>query len=117
MAEKKYIERNEAVKTCEDYFKDVCVYDVDNDEVINDFERILDSVPVVDVTPIRHGHWILAKRTKIIPTDKIGLKENFITCKNGTLVDENNINKKVMIIKKTNNNNKAQMLGMWVLRI
>jgi predicted Zn-ribbon and HTH transcriptional regulator len=56
--------------------------------------------PTADVTPIRHGHWILTKRTKLVPTDKIGLKENFVTCKNGTLVDENNINKKAMIMKK-----------------
>lgn len=48
----------------------------------------------------KRGHWILTKRTKLVPTDKIGLKENFTICKNGTLVDENNINKKAMILKK-----------------
>ena len=40
MAEKEYIELNEAVKACEDYFKDVCVYDVASYEAVNDFERI-----------------------------------------------------------------------------
>ena len=58
MAEKEYIELNEAVKACEDYFKDVCVYDVASYEAVNDFERILDSIPVVDVAPVKHGHWI-----------------------------------------------------------
>lgn len=68
MAKKKYIELNEAVKACEDYFKDVCVYDVDSYEAVNDFERILDSIPAADVTPVKHGHWIYKKRTKLIST-------------------------------------------------
>lgn len=57
MAEKEYIELNEAVKACEDYFKDVCVYDVASYEAVDDFERILNSIPVVDVAPVKHGHW------------------------------------------------------------
>lgn len=61
MAEKEYIELNEAVKACEDYFKDVCVYDVASYEAVDDFERILDSIPVVDVAPVKHGHWISTK--------------------------------------------------------
>lgn len=52
MAEKKYIELNEAVKACEDYFKDVCVYDVDSYEAVNDFERILDSIPAADAVEV-----------------------------------------------------------------
>lgn len=58
MAEKEYIELNEAVKACEDYFKDVCVYDIASYEAVDDFERILNSIPVVDVVPVKHGHWI-----------------------------------------------------------
>lgn len=53
-----------------------------------------------DWKSVRHGHWILTKRTKLIPTDKIGIKESFITCRNNTVVNENNINKKAFIIKK-----------------
>lgn len=55
---------------------------------------------VKDWEPVRHGHWILTKRTKLIPTDKIGIKESFMTCRNDTVVDESNINKKAMILKK-----------------
>lgn len=67
---------------------------------LHELVDIVAEIPSEDVAPVRHGHWILTKRTKIIPTDKIGLKESFTTCKNGTLVDENNINKKAMIMKK-----------------
>lgn len=102
MPEKEYIERE-------------VVYDVLNnisgcdtteewskgwDEAIDTALVMVKDIPTADVEHIRHGHWILTKRTKLVPTDKIGLKENFTICKNGTLVDENNINKKAMILKK-----------------
>lgn len=65
--------------------------------LIND---LIMKQPAADVAPVKHGHWILTKHTKLIPTDKIGIKESFITSRNGTLVDESNINKKAMILKK-----------------
>ena len=57
MAEKEYIEREAAYKACEAYFSGVCVYDVSESEVINDFEKVIDAVPTADVVPIHHGHW------------------------------------------------------------
>ena len=57
MIEKEYIEREEAYKACEKYFNGVCGYDVSESEVINDFEKIIDSVPTADVAPVRHGRW------------------------------------------------------------
>ena len=58
MPEKEYIERECAYKACEKYFNGVCGYDVSESEVINDFEKIIDSVPAADVAPVRHGYWI-----------------------------------------------------------
>ena len=58
MAEKEYIEREAAYKACEAYFSGVCVYDVSESEVINDFEKVIDAVPTADVAPVRHGRWI-----------------------------------------------------------
>ena len=52
MPEKEYIEREEAYKACEKYFNGVCGYDVSESEVINDFEKIIDSVPAADVAPV-----------------------------------------------------------------
>ncbi len=63
-------------------------------------EILMEDCKVADVEPVCHGHWILTKRTRLIPTAKIGLKESFTTCRNGTLVDGSNINKKAMILKK-----------------
>ena len=109
MAEKEYISIDVAydIGTLEDWYinsisqNDTPVWTEEHlAELLNDFYVIPKDTPTVDVTPIRHGHWILTKRTKLVPTDKIGLKENFVTCRNGTLVNENNINKKAMIMKK-----------------
>ena len=58
MAEKAYIEREAAYKACEAYLSGVCVYDVSESEVINDFEKVIDAVPTADVAPVKHGHWI-----------------------------------------------------------
>ena len=57
MVEKEYIEREAAYKACEAYFSGVCVYDVSESEVINDFEKVIDAVPNADVAPVRHGRW------------------------------------------------------------
>ena len=61
MAEKDYIEREAAYKACEAYFSGVCVYDVSESEVINDFEEVIDAVPTADVAPVRHGRWKKSK--------------------------------------------------------
>ena len=54
MAEKEYIERKAAYKACEAYFSGVCVYDVSESEVINDFEKVIDALPTADVVPVVH---------------------------------------------------------------
>ena len=66
MAEKEYIEREAAYKACEAYFSGVCVYDVSESEVINDFEKVIDAVPTADVAPVRHGHWVKEKPDVLI---------------------------------------------------
>ena len=70
MAEKEYIEREAAYKACEAYFSGVCVYDVSESEVINDFEEVIDAVPTADVVPIRHGRW--ERNKSIVQCDVCG---------------------------------------------
>lgn len=89
MAEKEYIERNAIIKKLRE-----------DEECDCELIVLLYDYPAADVAPVKHGHWILTKRTKLVPADKIGLKESFTTCRNGTFVDENSINKKAMIMEK-----------------
>ena len=85
MAEKEYIEREAAYKACEAYFSGVCVYDVSESEVINDFEKVIDAVPTADVVPIRHGHWVKEKSDVLIHW-------HCSVCKNCYYLDEPNAN-------------------------
>lgn len=110
MAEKVYVSLDAAydIGTLEDWYissvsqDDAPVWTEEHlEELLNDFYVIPKDTPTVDVAPVKHGHWILTKRTKLVPTDKVGIKESFASSPiNGTFVDENNINKKAMIMKK-----------------
>ena len=85
MAEKEYIEREAAYKACEAYFSGVCVYDVSESEVINDFEKVIDAVPTADVAPVRHGHWVKEKPDVLIHW-------HCSVCKNCYYLEEPNAN-------------------------
>lgn len=103
MTKKEYIEREALIDFCKKIIherQNETTAPVSWSHAYADFIDDINNQPAADVAPVRHGHWILTKRTKIIPTDKIGIKESFTTCRNGTFVDENNINKKAMIMKK-----------------
>ena len=110
MAEKGYVSLDAAydIGTLEDWYissvsqDDAPVWTEEHlEELLNDFYVIPKDTPTVDVAPEKHGHWILTKRTKLVPTDKVGIKESFASSPiNGTFVDENNINQKAMIMKK-----------------
>lgn len=59
-----------------------------------------EPAPVTDVQEVKHGYWKFHERTKLVPTNKLGIKEE---CTNGhdcTVVDNTNVNKKIMIMKK-----------------
>ena len=85
MAEKEYIEREAAYKACEAYFSGVCVYDVSESEVINDFEKVIDAVPTADVAPVKHGHWVKEKPDVLIHW-------HCSVCKNCYYLEEPNAN-------------------------
>lgn len=103
MAEKEYIEREAVIDFCKKIIHErwnETTAPVSWSHAYADFIDDINNQPAADVAPVKHGHWILTKRTKLILTDKIGIKESFTTSRNGTLVDESNINKKAMILKK-----------------
>ena len=54
----RYICVDDAKRIINEEFDGVCVYDVGQSEVINDFERIIDMCPSSDVKPVVHGEWI-----------------------------------------------------------
>ena len=52
------ISREVLMRAVEEFFDEVCVYDVAPFEAVSDFENILDSIPYVDAEPVRRGVWI-----------------------------------------------------------
>lgn len=55
--------------------------------------------PTADVQEVKHGKWIFHERTKLVPTNKLGIKEEYTNGHDCTVVDNTNVNKKIMIIK------------------
>lgn len=52
MAEKEYIEREEAIKAMDELGERYGI------TVGNNFKAIIRNIPATDVAPVRHGHWV-----------------------------------------------------------
>ena len=61
---------------------------------------IINEQPTADVQEVKHGYWQFHERTKLVPTNKLGIKEEYTNGHDCTVVDNTNVNKKIMIIKK-----------------
>ena len=59
-----------------------------------------ESQPTADVQEVKHGKWIFHEHTKLVPTNKLGIKEEYTNGHDCTVVDNTNVNKKIMIMKK-----------------
>lgn len=75
---------NEAIKSVPCYFKG----------------ELDTTLEVADVQEIKHGHWQFHEKTKLVPADKVGIKEEYTNGHDCTVVDNTNVNKKIMIMKK-----------------
>lgn len=61
---------------------------------------IINEQPTADVQEVKHGHWQFHERTKLVPTNKVGIKEEYTNGHDCTIVDDKNVNQKIMIMKK-----------------
>lgn len=75
---------NEAIKSVPCYFKG----------------ELDTTLEVADVQEVKHGKWIFHERTKLIPTNKLGLKEEYTNGHSCAIVDDKNVNQKIMIMMK-----------------
>lgn len=87
MAKEEYISRNTVLKILE--------------------EIIEGNIPV---KPVEYGYWKLHKRTKLVPTGKIGIKEGY-----GFVVTESNLNKATQPLMKriTITRPQCSICGFW----
>lgn len=61
---------------------------------------VMATVPTADVREVKHGYWKFHKRTKLVPSNKVSIKEEYTNGHDCTVVDNTNVNKKIMIMKK-----------------
>lgn len=61
---------------------------------------IINEQPTADVQEVKHGEWQFHEKTKLVPVNKVGIKEEYTNGHDCTIVDDKNVNQKIMIIKK-----------------
>lgn len=59
-----------------------------------------EPVPTTDVQEVKHGYWKFHKKTKLVPNNKVGIKEEYTNGHNCAIVDDKNVNQKIMIMMK-----------------
>lgn len=62
--------------------------------------KLVDDVPTADVQEVKHGTWIFHERTKLVPTNKLGIKEEYTNGHSCAIVDDKSVNQKIMIMMK-----------------
>ncbi len=67
---------------------------------LDDVFTLISRAPTIDVQEVKHGKWIFHERTKLVPTNKLDIKEEYTNGHDCTVVDNTNVNKKIMIMKK-----------------
>ena len=79
MAEKEYIDRDMYYQKINDFSKGGCgdypLYRL----AINDCVKVLDEIPVADVAPVKHGHWV-GYETKSYKNSENGIAKKYYRC-------------------------------------
>lgn len=75
-------------------------WDMTIEELYYNLCKLIDDEPTADVQEARHGKWKFHERTKLVPTNKVGIKEEYTNGHNCAIVDDKNVNQKIMIIKE-----------------
>lgn len=72
MAKKEYIERNAVVNglraAIKKYSDDKSEANIITALIFQRFAKEIEAIPAADVEPVRHGHWIYKKHTKLVST-------------------------------------------------
>lgn len=85
------------------YIKAVNAAEIISDKLgitLSELVDVMATVPTADVQEVKHGEWKFHERTKLVPTNKLGIKEEYTNGHDCTVVDNTNVNKKIMIMKK-----------------
>lgn len=59
-----------------------------------------EPAPAADVQEVKRGYWKFHEKTKLVPSNKVGIKEEYTNGHSCTIVDDKNVNQKIMIMMK-----------------
>lgn len=75
-------------------------WDMTIEELYYNLCKLIDDEPTADVQEVKRGEWEFHKKTKLMPSNKVGIKEEYTNGHNCTIVDDKNVNQKNMIMMK-----------------
>lgn len=75
-------------------------WDMTIEELYYNLCKLIDDEPTADVQEVKHGYWKFHKKTKFVPNNKVGIKEEYTNGHNCAIVDDKNVNQKIMIMMK-----------------
>lgn len=67
---------------------------------VHAWNRRAGEPPAADVQEVEHGEWQFHEKTKLVPANMVGIKEEYTNGHDCTVVDNTNVNNKIMIMKK-----------------
>lgn len=85
------------------YIKAVNAAEIISDKLgitLSELVDVMATVPTADVQEVKHGYWKFHKKTKLVPSNKVDIKEKYTNGHNCTIVDDKNVNQKIMIMMK-----------------
>lgn len=85
------------------YIKAVNAAEIISDKLgitLSELVDVMATVPTADVQEVKHGYWKFHKKTKLVPSNKVDIKEEYTNGHNCTIVDDKNVNQKIMIMMK-----------------
>lgn len=79
---------------------------INRSNCITDFMKYIleymenEPAPAADVQEVKRGYWKFHEKTKLVPSNKVGIKEEYTNGHSCTIVDDKNVNQKIMIMMK-----------------
>ena len=96
----RYIDAEKLKRSIDSETDSIFDWDMTIEELYYNLCKLIDDEPTADVQEIKHGYWQFHEKTKLVPVNKVGIKEEYTNGHDCTIVDDKNVNQKIMIIKK-----------------
>lgn len=94
----RYIDAEKLKDSIDSQTNSIFNWDKTTEELYHDLCELVDDEPTADVQEVKRGYWKFHKKTKLVPNNKVGIKEEYTNGHNCAIVDDKNVNQKIMIM-------------------